>query len=873
MKRTYLLSLVLLLSFIPPSYPAEPAGGVRRGYEKFYYQLFKNIRIPKMEFKDAPADKVLSEIYKAVLALDVEKKGLNMVMFLDPEQKDKPPLVNMKFDESSLFSVIKMFCNAADLRLCIEKDIIYFYPTGTSTQPFYMETRIYPMEKDAFYELGESDSPLENKAFDELSIIEQYFGMRGIPFPPGAKIVFDLRIARLIVTHTPDNLTKIEEIIHELNVVDPQVGIGIKYLKITETDFRNAVGEDVALNPKKINSTLYAKLMECPKTQVVADSYVLTQNGQEATVRMINEKYLPTSWGESNLVEDNRNVPEAEIKKDDKEKQKTLVSYSTVPDLAEPTELGVRLTVTPTVDADRYTISLDMTPILQSHVGWTDYQNGGTNAKMPEFAVSTAETKLVVYDGSNVLLESSSKDEPVDGGDKTVSVRHFIFVTVKLVNPDGLLLRNKDEASKTVIGKAGAMYEEVFDFGKADSSVAQKLATKVDFEITNATTDKFFETLAAKMNDVGMKLKNESQEPLKNTCITMFIKDKPLGEILRIFAVCAATGINIEGGEIKLSQRGTKFETKSIKVRAALIATGFPEVFYDFDGRMQKFESNPAGEGSQVLMDYFSERGISFPKGAGMVYERRAGVLLVRNTADNIRRLEALLRDLDIETPLVHVQFDMMEMDYGDLEKIMSEAKISEFQGTAFYQAIIKSKKAKISSQRVVATSGQPALGRQVGEKYFPNSWTEPALTFDKDLTSYTPSYPELGDATDLGQRLEVTATVSPNNYTISLCVHPQTREHGGWTEYPYEVIMNKVSGKTVLEKNKIKMPDLILRDIMTNVKAYDGETLLIGKTYLGFDPDKDSFYSFNTAVKNGKVNLFFLTPVLVNPDGDPVRK
>jgi hypothetical protein len=277
---------------------------------------------------------------------------------------------------------------------------------------------------------------------------------------------------------------------------------------------------------------------------------------------------------------------------------------------------------------------------------------------------------------------------------------------------------------------------------------------------------------------------------------------------------------------------------------------------------------------SQVLKDYFTQRGVDFTDAnTAIAFDRRGGKLIVKNTPENLRRLEVLLRDLDIETPLVNMQFDMIEMAYDDLEKITAGMKSAEQFGSKLYQAVLRSEKGKISSQRIIATSGQPALARKVIEKYFPNSWIDPELVFDKDMTSFTPPYPELGEATELGQRLEATATVSPNNYIISLNLHPRLREQSGWTEYPYELVQHRLTEKTVLQRNKVKMPEFFLRDITTNVKAYDGETLLIGKAYFGFDPGKESFFAYKSSHQTGKVVLFFVTPVLVSPDGNPVRK
>ena len=113
-----------------------------------------------------------------------------------------------------------------------------------------------------------------------------------------------------------------------------------------------------------------------------------------------------------------------------------------------------------------------------------------------------------------------------------------------------------------------------------------------------------------------------------------------------------------------------------------------------------------------------------------------------------------------------------------------------------------------------------------VREEYYPTSWTEPVVTVGDNLVQVTPSYPELGEGTDLGITLEVTATVSPNNYTISLNLHPIVREQIDWANYGYTISVTNTApggGAPMSIPATLKMPIFSVRDVTTNVKVYDG--------------------------------------------------
>lgn len=342
------------------------------------------------------------------------------------------------------------------------------------------------------------------------------------------------------------------------------------------------------------------------------------------------------------------------------------------------------------------------------------------------------------------------------------------------------------------------------------------------------------------------------------------------------------------------------------------------------------------GGSNSLLAQYFAERGIPFDEGATIAYDRRAGKLIVKNTYENLRKLEHLLRDLDIQTPLVLIEAKIVEMRQSDLEelgfdwvfssvgdatthphwsfgenstllrhysasdsnstgasnfKLLNDLKIlpnfggadSNLNLSLTINAIDQHSKNEIlSAPKVIATSGTTAMIRMVEQMYFPESWSDPELNVSSGTIDLTPPEPDFGDAVDIGVRFQVTPTVSPNNYTISLHMVPQVISFSGWTEYP--VYME--AGNVTIDNIVIKMPVINRRDLNTNVKVFDGETIVLGGMLTDENTERNDKWPilgdipligrlFSSQMsKTEKVNLLiFVTARLINNDGVPVRE
>jgi len=462
--------------------------------------------------------------------------------------------------------------------------------------------------------------------------------------------------------------------------------------------------------------------------------------------------------------------------------------------------------------------------------------------------------------------------------------------------------------------------------------------------------------------------------------ISMVLNDIPIGEVIKY--ICQATGLKyrVEERAVILGDESiNEMQRKTFPVRAALINSIAPELKikeetggaskggvkeFDYDVKSTFEEKNESAGSSkrltsETLKKYFSDRGIPFPEGSEIAYDMRTGKLFVTNTPDNLRRMDNLIRELDIVTPLVLIETKFIEISQGDLEElgfdwiyskspyytmtdvngnnstynsnwavnyfnqgqtneqhgndsILSHAQsdpadpsssmgklINDLQFTPqingrefgdlhfFLYALDQSTTANLlSSPKVIATSGSPALIRMVREEYFPDSWTSPQANIVGNAFSYTPAYPEFGSARDIGIRLSVTPTVNPNNYTITLELRPEVTDFTGWTVYRYVMLLGNL-GTTQAD---IKMAEISRRDVTTNVVIYDGETVILGgmlrEGYGSQDGSVDDKVPvlgdlplvgrlFRSKYKHdSKTNLLiFVTARLVSPDGVPVRK
>ncbi len=542
---------------------SQPVKKISKLGEGIWAKL-ETIVIPKISFEEASIHAVIKYLKSRSRELDPDGEGVNIFLqlsnttnevsvadsevehesdeltlddfdqeFIINDQKPdlqnipKPPgseiTITMDFDNIPLGEAIRYICQGAGLKYKVETHAIII--ASQDVQFDEMETRFYPVEAGFLEQKAtkkstggitgsSSDQKVESKEVLEL------FQTYGVEFPQGAKIIYDQRTSKLIVTNTPSNLRKVEKILAELNVQPLQVTIESKFVEISQNDLEelgfewlflggdgsegnknikisgdseftllkqtagnatdprlssglrflapSSVGNDRLLSINSILgdfqfNTIIRAIEQKDSSDVLSAPKVTTISGQTAILKVIDTRKFPESYSE----------PEIQFSTETSGGGQTGSNIKPpTPQFGAETEIGVILTVTPTVSSDGYSIDLDLQPEVVQFLGFDNYdvvqtlegQNVTTPIQIPVISKRKISTKVIVWDGETVVLggmitENVQKvedkipflgDLPVLGrlfkneSQKSEKRNLLIFVTARLVNPAGLPVRTAD---------------------------------------------------------------------------------------------------------------------------------------------------------------------------------------------------------------------------------------------------------------------------------------------------------------------------------------------------------------------------------------------------------------------------------------------
>ncbi|MCF7791515.1 MAG: hypothetical protein K9L78_00120 [Victivallales bacterium] len=464
-------------------------------------EKLEEITIPHISFNKVPVYDALIFLKNESKRLDPSGKGVNIVLDFPP--KINPHRYNVTLIENRvpLITAIKHVCEDAGVSYNIKKYGVFVSPKGTADKK--LVTKVFPAEKEKF---GSVLLDAESTPSTAVDLIE-YFKARNVEFPKGASAVFDMRISRIIVRNTPEQISKIKEILEKLEkTVTPQVSIAAKFIEISQTDFEelgfqwnvnasssnlsfpavgattrnaydDAIGERTSGYPDRmfkfnvshknidISATIHA-LAQSSKTEQLSSPRVTTLNGYTTVIKVVTERYFPQEWNDPKIMETTAND------------NKTSWLIKAYPTFGDTTEIGVVFKVTPFICSDNYTIDLILEPTITRFVEYNKSYNytalleanQGTKEvefknEMPVIASRSIKTRLRVYDGDTVVMGGALTDETTKYNDKVPMIgdiplvgRLFqseiedvekknllIFTTVHLVMPDGTLLRPENE--------------------------------------------------------------------------------------------------------------------------------------------------------------------------------------------------------------------------------------------------------------------------------------------------------------------------------------------------------------------------------------------------------------------------------------------
>lgn len=519
---------------------------------KIYKKL--QIVIPKVRFDNRNLDFVVDFIKRSTRDLDEEGEGLNVIVSVDnKEQQAAAPIeddlgideevapsvstdgkkINLDADDIPVGEVIKYICEQVGLKYKVEEFAVII-GDNASFQDF--ETKFYSISAGLLDIVANKESTDdlagglggEEEDSGQGSQFKDYFANLGITFPPGAKIKFVQNAMRLVVTNTPDNHRKLDEVLRQIGIETPQVSVESKFIEIEHTNvdefgfewrigrpnhvnnnanginhqslggndptapstnFPNQAGgpsadsgirginsvlqESSTLGPQAgvalimgdyIFQGMIRALEQSSSTDTLSAPQVTAVSGKTAIIRIVEERYFPETFEVPQLSATDI-IPAA-------------------PTFGEPRDVGIVLEVTPTVEPDGYTISLDLRPQVLEFLRYDDAFNSllrsaildgvvnglpgilgtGTNKQlqinysMPILSARTIETRVTIWDGETIMLGGLINervtavndnvpylsDIPLLGevfksqGSQSIKTNLLIFVTARLIDPAGL---------------------------------------------------------------------------------------------------------------------------------------------------------------------------------------------------------------------------------------------------------------------------------------------------------------------------------------------------------------------------------------------------------------------------------------------------
>lgn len=408
-----------------------------------------------------------------------------------PAEPTNTAVVNLILTNKTLGEAIHFLCQAAKLKFRIEKYAVVIASPDVPLDD--LETKIFPVEQASLSSIGNGEDPeLLKRHFEDRSI-KFPEGAKIVYDPRISRLIAtntpeNLRKIEQVISN-------------ELSSPEPMVQIQAKFVEIQQDEFKELGFEYIASRPgtppltangelnfsqndnvlrnadsnRKDDLFVYhretdgftfdgaIKALNQMNTQdILSSPRITTLNGRQAQIKVVREVYFASDYTVAQLTTTTATTTGGAT-------SGPMYTYvSPFPTYGSATELGISLTVIPEVDKQRRTITMDMNPVVQALAGWTvyEYTLGGAafsgiqpveTIKKPNIAQRTVNTKVTIYDGETIVIGGIIQDQifaindkiPILGdipligrffmsqGSNSVKVNLLIFLTCRLVKPDG----------------------------------------------------------------------------------------------------------------------------------------------------------------------------------------------------------------------------------------------------------------------------------------------------------------------------------------------------------------------------------------------------------------------------------------------------
>jgi len=374
---------------------------------------------------------------------------VNIISGSDVDLKKK---VTIKVKDMALESVLKYIFRNQGLSYRIERNAVWV-DTFDAIEGEDPETRIYYLNQGLamFTEFSGKASGLSGgfggaSGISKVNTIEDILE-NAVPWPNDSKINLDERTGALIVTNTPKNLKIIEEILYNLDIDAAQVLIETRFIEINVTDLSElglnlsldspfAIYKDAGVPVNQIStgsgssfstftgapneglnltyqgmltrpqfSAVLHALEKTTKLKTLSAPKITTLNNQTATIEIVDEFVYPTRYEPTLIKQDlDGDGDFTGVVNGVRETR-----FINAPQGFETRDIGILLNVTPSVGADKETITLTLRPEVSEAM--PDAFEFSGEVKLPKFTTRNLTTNIVVKNGDTVILGGLIKEK------------------------------------------------------------------------------------------------------------------------------------------------------------------------------------------------------------------------------------------------------------------------------------------------------------------------------------------------------------------------------------------------------------------------------------------------------------------------------
>ena len=478
----------------------------------------EGIIIPEIDFREAYISDVVQFLQAASEDYDMNddpnaKKGVNMILHLGGGQgaataaapsatedfdwfspaeetqgaPSEVPLITFRARDLSLREALDTVTRVASLKYRIEGSIVMILPFNAPIgRVIHRMYGVLPTFRDRVVDFTASMDRGTDSDFrglpgmeigEDKTDLRAFFETMGVEWPTGSSITYIPAIGKIIVANTADNLTVLEQILAELNVVPNQIEIEARFVEVAQTDlsslgFEYILTDNWELMTKKNQGNVplggqqriqmnqgsftrgnrfltdlvpevddfwgtdnilsVASVLTNPEMTFILHALeqngnadllsapkVTTQSGMEAEIKVVTEYIYPSDYEIEPGVSPTLNA------------DGTLQTAGTPPVVTpaefEIREVGVILTVLPDVSSEGQMINLTLAPAVVSDPTWRNYGQTYTDTfgnlqqipiEQPFFPVRSIQTTISIYNGATVVMGGMINERRYDTEDK-----------------------------------------------------------------------------------------------------------------------------------------------------------------------------------------------------------------------------------------------------------------------------------------------------------------------------------------------------------------------------------------------------------------------------------------------------------------------